>query len=412
MHSRLTRRLAIAILALHACLGRADKAAATPETDSATLPFVCGVWVYWRPSVPANPDDAAAYLARIFDVVVDLGMNTIVADGLPPSGYRVVLDAAHARGLRVILACQQLWPYIRGNWDDAGAGSIDDAVAEHVRQVDSHPALLMHYVYDVPKVEMVERLRDVNRLFARLAPRHRTFVAYMHDVADIALSAESPTVSWDNFPVGTSNAPGVLLNYRYDVGSPYDLELLDIRRRTQGKLHVNLVQAFDSPGRLRFPSPAEMRYQVNLSLVSGWTDGILFYRLHTRGKGDRVSHGILDADLNVRAGYARELSEICSTATRFGACLAGSTWNALDETPPRPLRWAAFEGGESRMVLIVNEDVTKPFAGPMPLPSQWRDGKSARVARVRVNAPDTILPTAPQLELPPGGGALLRLLPP
>jgi len=371
--------------------------------------FPCGAWFYWQPDVPDAAEAASAYLDGIFDTVSSLGMNTVVADAVPPDRYNVVLDAAHRRGLKVILPGGKAATFIRGGWDEQKHGALADAIEAHIAAVGAHPALLMHYVYDVPRTNMIPRLAQVNELFRRLSPEQPTFVAYMHDVAAIANGANSPTVSWDNFPIATTNPPGVFVNLRYDIGSPYEEHLFRIRRETPGRRHILLIQAFDSPNRLRFPTPAEMRCQVHLAFLNGWTDGLLFYRLHTRGKGDKLSQGLLDTTGQVRAGYPEALQRICTQAVTFGRLLTGTTPGDLPNTPPAPLRWQMFSSRTHSYLLLVNRDVEHPVARRVSLPNEW--APETPIQQVLADGelrPANRIGDGLDLELPPGDAALFR----
>ena len=326
--------------------------------------FPVGVWFYWRGNVPDDDAQAQAVLDKMFAKVRSAGMNVVVADGIVEQNAQPVLDAAQRHGLKVILSCRFLTQKRRRRGQPPpDEAAIHERIKAYLPKVDGHPALYFHYTYDCPRQAQTAYLRGINQLFAKLAPSHPTFMAYFRNLPEIANGSNAPTLSWDNFPIGSENPPGVLVNYRYPGAMDHEREMERIHDKTPGLRRLMLIQAFDSPGRLRYPSAAELRVQINAAFLAGWTDGILFYRFHSRA-GKRPRKGMVDAQMRWQVCSADELKQICEKTRKIGQHLAESKRRpaALLAVPPQ-LRVAEFQKGQARYALVMNRSATERFDG-------------------------------------------------
>ena len=379
--------------------------------------FPVGVWFYWRGNVPDDPAKAQAYLDKMFAKVRSAGMNVVVADGIVEQNAQPVLDAAQRHRLKVILSCRFLTQQRRRRGQPPpDEAAIHERIKAYIPKVDRHPALYFHYTYDCPRPEQIAYLRGINRLFAKLAPAHPTFVAYFRDLPEIANGSNAPTLSWDNFPLGIENPPGVLINYRYPGAMNHERELERIHDKTRGMRHLALIQAFDSPGRLRYPSAAELRIQINAALLSGWTEGILFYRFHSR-EGKRPRKGMVDAKMRWQLCSAAEMKQICEKTRKIVQHLAESERRpaALLAAPPR-LRVAEFQKGGTRYALVMNRSATERFDGEAVAArantrkrTPWRELSAVEnVLTQRRHPIDRKAATRIRVSLDPGDAALFR----
>ena len=326
--------------------------------------FPVGVWFYWQGKVPDEADKAEAYLGRMLARIRSVGMNVVVADGIVEKNTVRVLDAARQHGMKVILSCRFIsQPRRRGKQPLPDEALILKQLQAYLPKVARHPALCLHYTYDCPRMAQSNYLLRVNELVRRLTPNHLTFIACNQTPPEVANGSKAPVITWDNFPIGVNNPPGVLVNYRYSGIIDHERELGRICEKTPDSRHIQLIQAFDSPGRLRLPSPSELRLQINVGFLCGWTDGVLFYRFHS-GSGKRPSKGMVDEKLNWQIASAKQLKEICEKTRNIGIRLMGSKRYppSLLAVPP-VLGVAEFQKGDTRYALIVNRSATDKFDG-------------------------------------------------
>jgi len=275
-----------------------------------------------------------------------------------------LIGAAQRRKLKVILSCRFLTQQRHRRGQPApDEAAIFEGLRSYIPKVDRHPALYLHYTYDCPRLEQAAYLLRLNTLLGELAPGHPTFIACNQTPPAVANASKAPTMTWDNFPIGDGSPPGVLMNYRYSGIMDHERELQRIYERTPAARHIQLIQAFDSPGRLRLPTPAELRLQINVGFLGGWTDGVLFYRFHSR-TGRRPVRGIVDSKLDWQIASEEELKDICERTRQVGVRLMGSKRRsaALLAVPPI-LRVAEYEKGAATFALVVNRSATTAFQG-------------------------------------------------
>ncbi len=361
-------------------------------------------------------------------------MSDAVADQMAEGGFNVVwcsegdLDLVHRHGLRGMLHDGLLSP---GTLETPeGSAKLEVLIA----RVRSHPALYSYYIVDEPNASAFPAL---GRLVAFLRERDPARMAYINLFPTYAtneqLGNQGDTVAAyrEHLRQFVQQVQPALISYdhyQFRVGhdtEEYFLNLELIREAAQAAAvpFLNIVQACSWAPVVRVPEPNEMRYLVYTTLAYG-ADGISYYVYSARGHrgGMRNDDGTPTPIYAAVSPLNREFVAIASqlqplasqaiyhTRMREAGCHAlpdDALLRPLDApTPdtPRGLLFGYFGMGDATShVLVVNldyrTDVSATIVGPGALAvldaaaRTWSPAQGSRV----------------ELQLPPGGGRLVRL---
>ncbi len=393
-----------------------------PQATAVTQPqqahsdvYPVAVWYYVRGYVPEDAAAAQSRMAADFGHIRSLGFNTIVADAVQDERRGLLLDTAHAQGLRVVLPHAAGAGYVRtGKLARSTAGGVEALVEANLRQVASHPALLMHYLCDAPTVDMAGRLAELAGLYRSRDPSHSVFVPLSRQVAEIVRQAQLPVVVWDNFPIAEQAPPGRLMNRRYATPTSHADALEAIYAKTAERRHWAIMQAAALPGRLRMPTPAEWDLLHFTALASGFVDGLVFYRYHTDEDPDS---GLASPNHMMPPSRLTALRRITQRAEAWGPLLRATQPSAVDvPTEDQRLRAKLLIATKRRFLLVYNPDVQTFAHDVVRLPAMVQGRRVARA--VDVDEPKRFLPTGDgsavpiELRLRPGAGKLYELFGP
>ena len=398
-------RTQIALLCLVAgCVAPSPAAGASPKWTLGA-PIV----TYWAGPADMMPlDDRAA--AQIAAGGWNLGWARNVTD----------LDIYRRHGLRALLVIGV------PDLDSPAAAKALDATIEQVRH---HPALYAYHLVDEPGASAFPKL---GRLTAYLRQRDPGHLAYINLFPTYATNEQLGTRG-DTVPAYRDYLrqfvevvkPGLISYDHYHFmkssdGDQYFLNLALIREASlaAGLPFLNIIQACDSPSEgWRGPGQHEIRWLMYTSLAYG-AQGISHFRYDTGLCKDADTPNALYwpvTRLNRDFfSIARELHALKSLGAYhcgkvpYGALPLPKDSRFAPEVLPQEILLGYFGKSARRPshLVVVNLDyknaVTTTLAGPGPMqlfhaPTQvWRgDSKERRL----------------KLELPPGGGALVRLRP-
>ena len=353
-----------------------------------------------------------------------------------------MLDTAHRHGLRALHAI--------------GPRDLDDPkwrawVDQRVAEARDHPAMYAYYLQDEPTPEAFSHLARLKAYLTRRDPHHPIWVnlyptyasndqlgttgdtvaAYREHLRQFMTTVDPPLLSYDHYHFKANGD-----------GNQYFLNLAMIRETAVAhrRPFVNVVQAVNWRGRWREPTEGERRFLTYTTLAYGG-QGICHYVYNFKN----VSSGFFDqkdADRPLPSYWQtsrlnRDFVAI-ATAVQSLTCLgayhlgdipmgaqalpAGSRfaidpappnrtyehadWSLRNEKPIEGLLMGHFGHPDILThVLVVNLDyrraVTTSLVGPGPLevfhpPTRVWQGAPGDHARVK-------------LELPPGGGRLVRM---
>ncbi len=426
--ARRPRLITSQLAAVGFCLAAscAPAPAATHKTPSAWT-LGAPIVTYWAgPGTTMAVDDAAA--ARLQAGGWNLGWAAKPED----------LDILHRHGLRAMLVIGV--PNIA---DPTKAASLQSLI-ERAR---SHPALYAYYLVDEPGAAAFPELGRLVAFLRRHDPAHLAYVnlfpTYASE-AQLQVSADPAERARVGYPqdFGAAADDQTVLRYRkhlrqfletvhpdlisYDHyhflknrdGTQYFLNLALIRRAAleTGKPFLNIIQACDSPSEgWRGPGESEVRWLTYTSLAYG-AQGISHFRYDTGFWKDPATPlplywavSQMNRDFVALATELQPLVSIgayhCDQVPQGGQALPPASRFVPD--PPSQNLLLAYFGKSPRRpthVVVVNLDYHKAasttLTGPGPMeqfhaPTRtWSvPSKDGRVT----------------LDLPPGGGLLLRL---
>ena len=377
--------------------------------------YPIAAWYYVKGYVPETKSQARDVMAGDFSHLRSLGFNAIVADAIKDDRRGLLLDVAERQSMQVILPHARTMAFVRGGqFNRAVLSEPKSVVRENVQQVGRHPALYMHYVYDAPSADVAERLAEIVTLYRRLDPAHPVFVALNQGPAALARHLNLSVVLWDNFPLAEDARPGELMNRRYATPSTHVAALADIYAATPDRHHWAMVQAVAIPGRVRFPTPAEMNVIYLAALGAGFVDGVVFYRYHTDESPDS---GLAPANRAMAPERTAAVRQVTKRASTWGPMLT-RTRPATDPIRLKNGRLHAtvLSGPKRQFVLVYNPDVVTFGHDTVYLPTTVQ-GRSV-IRAVNVDEPKRygIKGSPPEipivLRLSPGEGRLFELFGP
>ncbi len=378
--------------------------------------YPIAVWYYVRGYLPEEPVQARDAMTAELAHIRSLGFNTIVADAVTGERRVSLLEVAADQSLRVILPHAPTKEYVRtGRIDSEPVANSMSVIRANVEQVGRFPALLMHFVYDAPNKEVIDRLAEVVQGYRRLDPSHPTFVPMCRNVVAFAKKTGQSVVLWDNFPIAEGAPPGDLRNRRYRGPATHGEALYEIVSQLPEHRHWAMIQALAMPGRIRMPTPAEWSVIHLTALAAGCVDGVVFYRYHTDNENPDTGLALPNHTMTPERTVA--IRRFTRRAREWGRMLQGTKpiKTAL-RVENNHLRAAVLVRPKRQFLLVFNPDVETFGYDTVFLPTTIRGERIARA--VNVDKPKRYLPKGNRGEIPielrlrPGEGMLFELFGP
>ncbi len=397
--------------------------------------------------LPAADSHSAAHSAWKIDTPIVTywagpAMTDQTARQMAEGGFNLVwcseneLDVAQRHGLRALLQDGLLSP---ASLDDPAKREKLDALIARVR---NHPALYSYHITDEPSAAAFPPLGKLVSYLRQQDPAHLAYINLFPTYAtneQLGTSGDTVTAYREHLRQYIDVVKPSLMSYdHYQFATEGDLDgyflnLALIRRAAHDAdiPFLNIVQACSWTPVRRVPQGDEMRYLVYTTLAYG-AQGISYYVYchpgHTGaialpdGTPTPIYHALKTLNREFVA-IAAELQP-CRSLAVYHAGMLPSGAEPLPEgapfrldpplpplayNPPEPVRGALLgyfgTPGKPTHVVVVNLDykaeTTLTLAGPRPL--------DTFDATARTWSP-VGSPRAP-LQLPPGGGKLLRISP-
>lgn len=363
-------------------------------------------------------------------------LTDAVAQQMVEGGFNLVwcgsekeLDVAHRHGLRGLLTSRLLVP---ASLDDATRREQLDAL---VACVSGHPALYAYHLIDEPNASQFPALGRLVAYLRDRDPRHLAYINLFPTYANneqLGTKGDVVTAYREHLRLYVEQVKPALISYDHyqfrlkGDSDQYFLNLAMIRRAAQeaGVPFLNIVQACTwAPDAMRIPNPDELRYLVYSTIAYG-AQGISYYvYAHPNHHGSLVGldgtpgplyHAVKSYNREFVA-IARELQPLRSlgvyhTSMRERGCepLPADASFRIESSPtpasPRGFLLGLFGTPDKPThAVAVNLDyrteVRPSLKGPGELDlfdaatGRWNSAKKATIT----------------LDLPPGGGALVRI---
>ena len=220
-------------------------------------------------NAPRDPDAYRAYYRTAFADIGSRGIDVVVIPNTPTSDYRrILLAEAERADVKIVLEIVEFVEFIRG-------GSADDEEADRlvrrvVAECGDSSALFAYQLIDEPPADLFPGVRMIARSLRTHDPSHPAFSALCVEgsVRGFAEDVGTPAVVFDRYTLGMLPAAEQFKELQRTVRSV---------RESAGATPVwFVIQTFAIPNRLRFPSAAEIRREIDIVTDAGCT-GIFFF---------------------------------------------------------------------------------------------------------------------------------------
>ncbi|GHG01500.1 hypothetical protein GCM10017783_12130 [Deinococcus piscis] len=270
---------------------------------------------------------------RDMHAIADLGFNTMNSTMFDPEGdlegYRKLLDAAQARGMKML---------------------VEDFNETSIRTFKDHPALLGWMVADdCNRLVSPEELQRRSESVKQLDPNHLTYTS-------MAISYASSHTEY----FGRADAVGNQ-SYPVDGGDPLNvvypmMTRLVAEASAKGTLPIANLQSFRWENG-RYPTPAELNNMTNQAIAAG-VKGILYYTYLDR-TNDLASYTGLNDELRRLASEVKVLAPALTEGQRTELPAAASN---------RQVKAHMWTYGSRRYVQVVSLDDTVSQSVKVQLP--------------------------------------------
>lgn len=276
---------------------------------------------------------------KYYDQARSMGFNCVQAWGTTVEGARAALDAAHEKGLKVILEMTTL---LRGKYRP-------EEVRRIVRACRRHPALLAWYPVDEPGPGHYERCVDAYRIFREEDPDHPVYLVMCDPARFGQFAGATDILAIDPYPIprrSVEMVAGWMRAAQEAVRGEKAVWLIP-------QLHN--IAAYRDASKGRAPTPAEEWCMVALGLVYG-AKGIVYYPWDDRKCG-----------LVHEKELMAELPRINRFLAQVGGEMARATRVEVEVRPEAEGVHAAAYRGE-RLLLIAANAAKKPNEVELRLP--------------------------------------------
>lgn len=366
-------------------------------------------------------------------------MTDAVAKQMADGGFNVVwcteseLDVAQRHGLRAQLHDALLSP---ATLDDPAQRDKLDALIARIR---NHPALYSYYIIDEPGAAAFPQLGKLVGYLRARDPQHLAYINLFPTYANnqqLGTQGDTVTAYAEHLRLYAQIVRPALISYdHYQFASDGDLDeyflnLAMVRQSAQqaGVPFLNIVQACSWTPERRVPQPDEMRYLVYTTLAYG-AQGISYYvYCHPNhiggialpdGTPTPIYHALKTLNREF-AAIAREVQPLRSLAVyHAGMNPPGAVPLPADAPfrfdppvpemayqPPQHVRGALLgyfgESDRPSHVVVVNLDYQAESMLTLVAPGALESFDAATATWTPADRPLV-------LQLPPGGGQLVRL---
>lgn len=345
--------VACALLLCCSAVARADAAAAVRGF------FPTGVWYFWEDDasyINRHVDDPAKATAYYEGTMRDLGshgVNLIIANWTPRDHRKMMLDAAHKNGIRVIVHLDEVNSII------AAKEPIDEAKAtqtmrEAVAGIKGHPGTFGYYLVDEPgnSAEIAQRIATMKNLLEKVDPQHPGFSCLLGGYEDLLKTVDYRVLLIDIYPIG--------MKWTGDF-SGYISELERGYRNSGDRPLWVIVQSFGKKDAWKIPTPEELRAMVWQAVASGARGIVHFIYQSTTGHQGEWLQGLVDMDLKPMDGRLDEIAKQNADLKKLAPLLL--TLKRTDEKldlPDTVYAHTFTDASGGRYVIVANRSGAKP----------------------------------------------------
>lgn len=220
-------------------------------------------------NAPRDPDAFRAYYRAAFTDIRAKGIDLVVIPNTPNAHYRgMLLAEAERTDVKVVLEIAEFVEFIRGGRTDEAES--EELVRGVVAECRDSPGLFAYQLIDEPSAELFPGVRLVARLLRKHDPAHPPFSALCVEGSVRRFVEEVP-------------APAVVFD-RYTLGvAPDEEQFVQLERTVRAVKEAAgttpvwfVIQTFGIPDRLRLPSAAEIRREIDIAIDGGCTGIFLF----------------------------------------------------------------------------------------------------------------------------------------
>ena len=260
-----------------------------------------------------DPAKARQYYETTMADLAAHGFDLVLPGWTPRDHRQMMLDAAHQKGLRVIVALDDLVNLLNSG-EAFDRANLFDVAWSAIQAIKDHPAVVGYYIIDEPNATpaLVRNIALVKKTLEAMDPKHPSFSCIRWDYESILTSVDFQVLL-------TDNTYAIMTNFNGDFATPYwpasEMSFITDLARAQRNAGTRplwvIPQVFGrGAGGWRIPTPEEIRAQVWLSLAYG-AKGIVYfiYQSTTAIQGESLQ-GLVDMNLKPMDGRLEEVGRL------------------------------------------------------------------------------------------------------
>jgi hypothetical protein len=341
-------------------------------TNTMSLIFPIGVWFDGRVegincgpgyhNVPKDREAARKYYESNFRDIRKHGIEIVVIPNTPPAYRPILLAAADKIGVKIVLEIVELaYPdfgkefSVRNPKMTRDEAKLTSFCASIIAPLKTHPSLLCYQVLDEPPAELFENFSRVSRVLTKLDPDHPSFSCLCRE-EELPRTSTMGTqmIVFDRYPLRKPSRPG---DYDFEPFRKL-LDTLDSHAKSLPYWMAVQTFAMDRPDGCRYPSSAELREMVWLSLAHN-CKGIFFFLQNSYTQGEKML-GLIGKDMKPHPIYS-EVAEIAARLKKLRPALLKLSRTDSPLAAQNGFDVQGFtDATGSRFVIVVNRDVLKP----------------------------------------------------
>ena len=381
--------------------------------------FPLGVWYFWEDDasyinrITTDLKAVAAYYEKTTADLASIGVNTIVGNWTPRDHRRLLLDAAQRHNLKVIVHLDEVNGFI-GSPERLKNEDFITAIREAVKTARDHPATLGYYLVDEPSQdpETARNIELAKKVVEALDPVHPGFSCLLGDYAALYKQVGYQVLLVDIYPVYSARLQG-------DVLKGYIGAVDRAREVAAGKPMWVIPQCFGfgKPEVHGIPAPNEVSLMVWEAIAHGAKGIVYFIYQSTTGIQGEWLQGIVDMKLNPMDHRHNEVRALDAAVKAVAPTVLGLAHKPNDfaTTDAALIDLQAFaDKAGMRYLCVVNQNTQTETRVRLTLKPEL----AARTKQIedvatgrRVGLGERAVHGDAAFDLPPGQGALLRLVP-
>lgn len=355
--------------------------------------------------IPSDSNAASTVYLKNFQDIAAHGVEVAVVPNSPMSHHKSILEAASKAGIKLILELGHesgsLGDMVRGKMP-INKENVEQLLRRDLSPIANHPALMRVQICDEPWPQVFGLYGQVSAIIKASKTPKPTFGCIIESggVAEFLKTTKEDVVAFDCYPLNRDTPVGdeKALNHFASV-----CETAGTCAHEYNAEAWAVIQCHAITGSLRFPSVNELRYMTHVALAKG-CKGVFWFLYQTEWLNPEHTvsmDGLVDSAFKARPLWSEitNLTKMIREVSPLLASLHPSEVDSEVKLSGRGLVSGLQDQSGVRYLYVVNPDVKNDAIVKLSC-------KSYRVETVQKGY--TIKDTA--LKLPPGGGAILRLV--